>query len=96
MNFMVCKIYLNKAVKIYNMPETLLHSWISSTHFEGKFPRQVSLVFLGRTSLQHLEGRDSGPVFCFLLTFMSPLTLKGFLYFINIIIIISFKIRWPR
>lgn len=39
------------------MPETLLHSWTRSTHFECKFHRQVTLAFLGRPPLQHLEGR---------------------------------------
>lgn len=38
------------------MPETLLHSWTRSIHFEGKFPRQVPLVLQGRPPLRHLEG----------------------------------------
>ena len=38
-----------------NMPKTLLHSWTSSIHHEGKFPSKVTLVLLGMPSLQHLE-----------------------------------------
>ena len=38
------------------MPKTLLHSWTSSIHHEGKFPSKVTLAFLGMPSLQHLEG----------------------------------------
>lgn len=39
------------------MSETLLHSWTSSIQHEGTFRSQGTLVFLGRPSLQLLEGQ---------------------------------------
>lgn len=77
------------------MPETLLHSWTRSIHSEASSPGRLLWYSWEGHLFNILRGGHSGPAFCFLLTFLSPLIPKGLSCFRNVIVIISFNGRRP-